>query len=107
MGKPEMVFALYRPHAGKDAELEEVLKRHVPTLKSLELATDRPSFVARAGDGTYVEVFEWADGEAARRAHDLPAVAAVWEAIGQVADLRTLADLEETRRPFPHFQTVW
>ena len=107
MGKPEMVFALYRAHAGKDAELEEVLKRHVPTLKSLELATDRPSFVARAGDGTYVEVFEWADGEAARRAHDLPAVAAVWEAIGQVADLRTLADLEETRRPFPHFQTVW
>ena len=107
MSSPEMVFALYRPHEGKAEALEAILKRHVPVLQSLDLATSRPSFLGRAGDGTYVEVFEWSDAEAARRAHDLPAVAEVWEAIGQVADLRMLSDLEEIRRPFPHFQTVW
>ena len=39
--KPEIVFALYRPHEGKDAELRELIKKHMPTLRRLELVTDR------------------------------------------------------------------
>ena len=48
---------------------------------------------------------EGRDAEAAARAHDHPAVAEVREAIGQVAERKTLAGPGEIRRPFPHFQT--
>ena len=106
MSKPEVVFALYRPHAGKAEALETILARHVPVLRELGLVTERPVVLARAADGTYFEVFEWRDAEAAEQAHDLPAVAEIWDAIGEVADFKTLADLDEARRPFPHFRTV-
>ena len=53
--KPEVVFALYRPHAGKDAELRRLIAQHLPVLRRLELVTDRPAILVRAQDGTYVE----------------------------------------------------
>ncbi len=107
MAQPEIVFALYRPHEGKAAELEALLRRHVPVLRELELVTDRPPILCSAADGTYLEIFEWADEDAADRAHHLPAVAQVWEGIGQLADLKKLSDLAEVHRPFAHFKTVW
>ena len=103
---PQVVFALYRPHAGKDADLRQILAGHVPTLRRRGLITDRAAVVVRAADGTYIEVFEWATPESAGLAHQDPEVAMVWEAIGQVADLPTLANLAEAGRLFPHFAPV-
>ena len=101
------MIALHRPKEGQSDALEALLRRHTPVLRELELVTDRPAIVARAQDGTYLEIFEWRNSEAAERAHDLPAVAAVWEGLGQVADFARLADLGEITRPFAHFATVW
>ena len=103
---PEIVIALYRPHEGKDAELRELIDTHIPTLRRLELVTDRPPILAKAKDGTYMEIFEWATAEAAGQAHQHPEVAGVWEAMGQVADLPVLNSLEEAKAHFPHFQPV-
>jgi|SRR5579883_835151 len=103
---PQVVFALYKPHAGKDAELRKLIAEHVPTLRRLELITDRPATLVRSGNGTYVEIFEWATVESAGLAHQHPEVARVWEAMGQVCDLPTLDSLEETKHRFPHFAPV-
>ena len=103
---PEVVIALYRPHEGKDADLRALIDEHLPTLQRLELITNRPSILMRAEDGTYLEVFEWCDGDAARRAHEHPEVAAVWERMAQVADLPELGSLPEANRRFPHFRPV-
>lgn len=104
--KPEVVFALYRPHAGKSKELEAIVRKHMPTLRELELVTDRPSVLVRAKDGTLIEVFEWRSNAAARKAHELPEVARIWEAMGKVADLPSLDSLEEAKHRFPHFQPI-
>jgi hypothetical protein len=38
--KSEVVFALYRPHAGKDAELRRLIAQHLPVLRRLELVSE-------------------------------------------------------------------
>ncbi|HEY3887418.1 MAG TPA: hypothetical protein VGL73_02515 [Caulobacteraceae bacterium] len=102
----QIVFALYRPHAEKDAALRRLIARHIPALRRLELITDRPSILARAGDGTYVEVFEWVSETAARTAHDHPDIAEIWDGMEQVADFTTLSGLAEAQRAFTHFEPV-
>jgi len=105
-GGPEMVIALYRPHPGKDAELRELIRQHLPTLRTLELATDRPAVLMRAKDGTYLEVFEWRTGESAGLAHQHPLVAKIWEAMGKIADFPALEALEEAKQRFSHFEPI-
>ena len=104
--KPEVVFALYRPHEGKDAELRRLITRHLPVLRKLELVTERPALLVRAKDGTYIEVFEWRTAESAKLAHEHPEVAKVWEAMGEVADFPALESLEEAKERFSHFEPV-
>lgn len=104
--KPEVVFAVYRPRPGKGKALEKLVARHVPLLRKLKLATDRPAVVVRAGDGTLVEVFEWRSGKSADAAHEHPAVAEIWEGMGRIAEFSTLASLPEAARPFPHFRPL-
>jgi hypothetical protein len=104
--KSKIVFALYRPHEGKGAELLKAVAMHYPVLRKLELITDRAPVVARAKDGSIVEVFEWVSEEAARKAHEHPEIAAVWESMGKVGDVAALSSLPEAQRPFPHFEPV-
>jgi len=83
--------------------LDALVAQHVPTLKGLDLVTDRPAVHATAADGTRVKVFEWKSEDASRSAHSQPEVAALWEAMSKVADFVPLNSLPETSRPFAHF----
>jgi hypothetical protein len=104
--KPEVVLALYRPHAGKDGDLRRLIAQHLPVLRRLELVTDRPAMLVRSKDGTYVEIFEWRTAESAKLAHEHPEVARVWEAMGQIADFPVLESLPEAKEPFSHFEPI-
>jgi len=101
-----MVIALYRPHAGKEEPLIELLRQHLPTLRRLGLATEREALVLRASDGTILEIFEWASPGAVEQAHTHPEVAEVWESFGKLCDLVSLSDLADAGRKFPHFQPI-
>lgn len=107
MAKPEVVIAMYRPHKGKLKELEPLVRKHFATLKEYGLTTDRESFIGRSSDGSMLEIFEWATPEAAKKAHDHPAVAKIWEAMAEVCDFGTLKDLPEAESRFPHFQRAF
>ncbi|MCY4129301.1 MAG: hypothetical protein OXG15_08685 [Gammaproteobacteria bacterium] len=100
---PEIVIAMYKPHEGKDTALRELIRQHVPTLRRLELITDRPTLLVQARNGTYMEIFEWRE---VGRAHEHPEVARIWEAMELVADLVSLSSLDEARRSFPHFTPI-
>jgi hypothetical protein len=104
--RPEVVIAMYRPRKGKDAALRRLISRHLPTLRQLELVTDRPPVLVRSKNGTYLEIFEWRSIECARKAHEHPAVGRIWEAMEKIADWGKLGDLEEAKSTFPHFQPV-
>ena len=101
-----IVICAFRPKPGQEAELLEVVKTHMPTLKGQDYITDRPATVMRSTDGTILEVFEWKSEEHTRQAHEDPVVLAMWKRFGACCDYVTLRDLAETESPFPNFKPI-
>ena len=97
-----VVVVAYKPKPGKEADLLQLTREHVPLLRAEGLATDRPVIACRAKDGTIVEVFEWVDG-GATRAHSNPAVLKLWELYGAACDIVPLVSLAESSNMFASF----
>ncbi len=89
-----MVIACYRPKRGREKELLAEMKSHLPTLRAQGLVGEGPSLAGRARDGTIVEVFRWKSEDAIAKAHENPAVAAMWERFGAVCDYTAISKVE-------------
>jgi hypothetical protein len=104
MGK--FVIVAYRPRPGKEQELLQLTREHLPILRNQGLATDRPSYVMRSTDGTIIEVFEWTSAEAIAMAHENP----VWQAMcgrySEACDYISLENLSESKNMFAEFDPV-
>lgn len=101
-----MVIVAYRPKAGKDSALLDLVRRHHSRLKEQGLVTDRPAYAMRAKDGTIVEVFEWKSPKAVEEAHNNPAVQTMWKEFGEACDYVPLSQLEETKGLFAGFAAI-
>ncbi|HVS90696.1 MAG TPA: hypothetical protein VHE59_01605 [Mucilaginibacter sp.] len=101
MGKTTIVC--YKPKAGKESALKELMKTHSPTLKQEGLVRDKPSYIMEAGDGTIVEVFEWLSDEAIQKAHSNPAVLKMWGEYAEVCDYVPIGTLAEAGNMFSGF----
>lgn len=106
MDSSRIVIACYRPKAGREADLEALVRRHVATLRSIGLVTDRASITMRAGDGTFIEVFEWASREAIEAAHRHPVVQKMWEAFGEACEYVPVSQVPEASQMFSEFKPV-
>ena len=98
----DIVIAAYRPKPGRQADLEALVRTHVPDLRAWGLATDRPATTMQAADGTILEVFEWHEGAVAR-AHEDKRVLAMWAEFGAASDMIGLRDVAETAELFATF----
>lgn len=103
MSKPQVVIAMYKAKPGKEKELEPLVRKHFPILKEYGLTTDKDPFIGCSSNGTILEIFEWANAESAKKAHDHPAVAKIWEAMAVVCEFGKLEQLPEAKNMFPHF----
>jgi hypothetical protein len=101
-----VVIVAYRPKPGREADMLEEVRCHVPTLQREGFATDRKPVLMRAADGTIVEVFEWASDEAVARAHHDPIVQAMWGRFGEVCTCEKLTSLAETSDMFATFDAI-
>jgi hypothetical protein len=97
-----LVIVAYRPKPGKEADLLQLTREHVPLLRAEGLATNRPVTACRAKDGTIVEVFEWEVG-GVERAHTNPVVLKLWERYAAACDIVPLASLPESSNMFASF----
>ena len=104
MGK--FVIVAYRPRPGKEQELLQLTREHLPILRSQGLATDRPSYVMRSTDGTIIEVFEWTSAEAIAMAHENPVWQAMCGRFSEACDYLRLEDLRESKNMFAEFDPV-
>ena len=98
--------ATYRALPGKESEFSALLADHIPALKRLGFATDRPAIMARASDGTIVEIFEWKNEAAKKAAHKSPDVDALWRQFEGLCEIRALKDLPEAQYPFAGFEVL-
>ena len=89
----------YVPKKGKEAELLALVKKHEPALRKSGLVTAEPFRVWKAFDirkqrVSFVELFQWKDGNSGEVAHQLPEVMAVWEPMGPVLEELTICEVE-------------
>lgn len=77
---------------------------HLPRLREQGLVTDRESIMARAGDGTVIEVFEWTSAEAIEEAHSNPALLEMWDEYADVCDYVPISEIAEAADLFSGFQ---
>ena len=101
-----LVIAAYAPKLDATAGLLELIKGHVPTLRHLGLATDRPAYVMQSREGVVLELFEWQSREAIAAAHENPTVLQLWARFEELCEYRTLASLHECRDQFAEFDPV-
>lgn len=106
MPEPTRVIAIYRVRADREAEFQELLVKHHPALRGVGLVTDEAPTVYRNVDAkgrpTYYEIFDWANADAPRRAHELPEVMAVWGPMGDLVEERD----GQPKFEFPHVEPV-
>ena len=103
---PRAVLASFKPKAGQEDALLAVVLEHVPTLQRLGLATERPSLIMRAADGTLVEAFVWRSRADIDAAHKHPVVQAMWQRFEAVCEYTSLKDLAEVQHPFAEFELL-
>ena len=101
----DMVIVGYRPKPGYEAALLELIREHVPILRRLGLASERPALAMRAKDGVIVEAFEWNEGAIAS-AHANPEIQAMWGRYAAVCDYVPLAELAEAKDMFAQFEPI-
>ncbi len=101
----DMVIVAYRPKPGRGPELLALAKRHVPVLRRLGLATDRPASAMQGEGGVIVEVFEWQEGAMAA-AHQHPEALALWQDYAAVCDYVPLRTLPEAAAMFARFEPL-
>jgi len=101
----QIVIVAYKPKPGKEKDLLQLTREHVPLLRKLGLATDHPATICRAAGGTIVEVFEWEAGAIAR-AHTHPVVEQLWHRYAAACDYVPLNTLPESSEMFAGFEPV-
>jgi len=101
-----LVITCFKPKEGKEKELLEVIKDHMPVLKKENLVTGRPCHVMKSKNGSIIEVFEWKSQDAINDAHSNKNVLSLWERFEKVCVYETLSSLEESKVLFPGFEPV-
>jgi quinol monooxygenase YgiN len=101
-----VVIVAYRPKAGKEVELLELVRSRVPTLHNESLVTDRAPVIMRAKDGTIIEVSEWKSHQAIEEAHKNPRVLAMWDKFFAVCDCVPLKTVPEAETMFAEFEPI-
>jgi hypothetical protein len=102
----QIVIVAYAPKLDATQGLLELVRGHVPTLRHLGLATDRPAYVMRNRDGILLELFEWKSSEAQHAAHENSTVLELWDRFEALCEYRTLASLHECHAQFASFEPV-
>ena len=104
-GTGTIVIVAYRPKPGKEADLIELTREHLPILRAEDLATNMPATVMVAKDGTIVEVFEWSPG-GLEKAHTNAPVSAMWARYWEACEVVPLTSLAEAAEMFASFTPV-
>ena len=102
--EPMNMLCVYHVKKGKDKEFLQLLEKHWPALTGAGLVTEEPAQVFRCEDKMgmvyFVEKFSWKNAEAPGTAHQLPAVMAVWEPMGGLADKMAFGQVRQIPMPF-------
>ncbi|MCH8252214.1 MAG: hypothetical protein IID36_07155 [Planctomycetes bacterium] len=99
-------IAAFKPKPGMEEELLRVIADRLPLLRRLGFATDREAMLMKSKDGVVIQISEWVDNEAIRRAHETPEVLTLWERFDACSDYVKLEAIAECREDFATFDAL-
>jgi hypothetical protein len=102
----QISITCYQPKEGKEEELKALVKEHLPVLHQQQLVTARKAIVMEVKNGTIIEVFEWVSDDAIGKAHNNPAVQALWARFNELSDYVAPSILEECQHIFSGFRAI-
>lgn len=101
-----IVIGLYRPfHQTSRALMLDAIRSHHATLRVEELITERAPILMEAQDGTFLEVFELAEGADANLAEH-KAVKKIRKRLDELCEIAPLISLQEAEETWPTFKPV-
>jgi hypothetical protein len=98
-----LVICSYKPKAGREAEAQRLMARHVPILRQHGLVSERAIVQGAGKNGELVEIFEWLSEEKSRAAPAIAEIGNHWKAMTDAMTFVALASLPESQNPFAHF----
>jgi hypothetical protein len=98
--------ACYKPKPGCEQALIDLVRDHLPPLRSQGLVTDRSSIVMRTAGVIIVEIFEWVSQEAIAGAHQNPVVIGLWQRFEAVCTYEVPSNIPEFQKMFSHFEPI-
>jgi hypothetical protein len=98
-----IVITAYKPLPSKQQALEQVVQKHWDILNREGLVSGRKPIVAKAQDGTIVEVFGWKSKDAISAAHSNMEVLRLWEEFGQACEFTPVGTVAESQQMFSEF----
>ena len=101
-----IVISAYKPKPGKETELLEAVKTHVPILRELGMATDRKVIAMKSKKGIIIEVFEWVSKQAISDAHNHPRVHKMWAEFEACSEYEMLSNIDECKGLFAEFEPI-
>ena len=101
-----VVIVAYKPKAGMEEQLKDLLQTHVALLRQEGLASERKSVQMQAADGTIVEVFEWCSSAAIEQAHHNQIVQNMWQKFAEVCEFVPVSTVAETDQLFSEFSPL-
>lgn len=106
MSKERIVIVGYKPFAGKEEALSELIKIHVNTLRKEGLASERNSIIMRSKNGTIIEVFSWKSKKAKEKAHTNPIIKKMWKQFAEACEYVPVGELDEMASVFSEFDSI-
>jgi hypothetical protein len=101
-----IVIGLYRPFVQTSRALMlDAIRSHHATLRVEQLVTERAPILMEAEDGTFLEVFELADGAGANIAEH-KAVKKIRKRLEELCEIAPLISLQEAETAWPSFKPV-
>lgn len=101
-----IVIVAYKPLPGKEKELEQLVKGHWDKLNGEGLVSDRTPVIARATDGSVIEVFGWKSEEAIEAAHSNAVVQNLWAEFAKVCEYIPVGSVSESDNLFSEFTPI-
>lgn len=98
-----IVIVGYKPFPGKELELTNLAKTHWEILHRENLVSDRQPIIAKASDGTVIEVFGWKSKDAIEAAHANKAVQNLWKQYAEVCEYIPISTVDECQHLFSEF----
>lgn len=101
-----ILVVVYKPFRGKEEQVLDVIRHHLPVLREEGLATNRKPIVMRSADGSIVEIFEARLAEAIQQATYNTKIQELWMKVAKISEFTKPAEIPEFQTAFSQFESI-